>query len=598
MALRKHNYKIVWKDIFEKSDIWPIKIVKSILKRNKKYIIFRNGATPSGILHIGNANEAIRNFLVALCIKEYTNNFLLVFSLDEEDPFSKVPNFILDEKGSRVRVSTKMRDQLEKYLGYPLYEVPDPYNCHKSYTEHFYSFFFEDLRNLGIEIDDIDNLQFGSLKIYVYKKSKFYKENKKIIKKILENADKISAILRKYKERFIVKYPAHVVCRKCNRLLGEILEFNGNYIEYECKDREIKRNIVKGCGYKEKISYDDAEIKLNWIPEWVVLDWFFWILNYGENILIVEPMGKDHYIGSLPPAKELLKEVAKIFDKNVSENNFLWYMYEFFLVNGEKMSGSKGNVYTIRDLLSIWEKEIVIYFYVRNLTKQVNIDMKNAFSVVNEFDNLEKNAFQILNKIKSGELNEKELTKDDSNMLTTYYLSMLGKIPETRPRRLNYITAAVTGILYNNDKTLIKKMLEEQMNLEYWEIEMNINRILRAAYWLKNFAPSILKEKYMIKIQDKKIDIELDDIERKIIEDIVNYLESTVIWDPDKIYNDVSEIINNYIPPIKENKERRRQVFAKLYKILTGKDSGPKIGTLFFAAGKKSIDILKMYLRN
>ena len=54
-------------------------------------------------------------------------------------------------------------------------------------------------------------------------------------------------------------------------------------------------------------------------------------------------------------------------------------MYEFFLVNGEKMSASKGNVYIVQDLLKVMEPEAFMFFYAKRPEKQRDLELKRIF---------------------------------------------------------------------------------------------------------------------------------------------------------------------------------------------------------------------------
>ena len=109
---------------------WPFVEAKKILKRldngqSKKKIIFETGYGPSGLPHIGTFGEVLRTNMVRFCFEKLTGleTDLIAFS-DDMDGFRKVPDNVPN------------KEQLSKYLDYPLTTVPDPFNIFNSFGEH------------------------------------------------------------------------------------------------------------------------------------------------------------------------------------------------------------------------------------------------------------------------------------------------------------------------------------------------------------------------------------------------------------------------------------------------------------------------------
>ena len=109
---------------------WPFVEAKKILKRlengqSKKKIIFETGYGPSGLPHIGTFGEVLRTNMVRFCFEKLTGleTDLIAFS-DDMDGFRKVPDNVPN------------KEQLSKYLDYPLTTVPDPFNICNSFGEH------------------------------------------------------------------------------------------------------------------------------------------------------------------------------------------------------------------------------------------------------------------------------------------------------------------------------------------------------------------------------------------------------------------------------------------------------------------------------
>ena len=84
---------------------------------------------------------------------------------------------------------------------------------------------------------------------------------------------------------------------------------------------------IKGCGHKGEVSFRDG--KLPWRFEWPA--------NWGIFNTTFEPFGKEHAEGSWPSGQAIAREIYG-FEPPIP------HIYEFLLLNGEKMSahGSKG----------------------------------------------------------------------------------------------------------------------------------------------------------------------------------------------------------------------------------------------------------------
>src|SRR3989338_2562092 len=83
------------------------------------------GITPSGTIHIGNFREIITVDLIHRALKDLKKQVRFIYSWDDYDVFRKIP------------ADAPKKELLEKYLRFPITEVPDTYdNKHKSYAEH------------------------------------------------------------------------------------------------------------------------------------------------------------------------------------------------------------------------------------------------------------------------------------------------------------------------------------------------------------------------------------------------------------------------------------------------------------------------------
>src|ERR1700691_546178 len=115
----------------EQSNAWPFEQAKAIVARLKKKpkdeVLFETGYGPSGLPHIGTFGEVARTTMVRHAFRVLTEDRiktrLIAFS-DDMDGLRKVPDNVPN------------RELLEKHLGKPLTEVPDPFGTHASFGEH------------------------------------------------------------------------------------------------------------------------------------------------------------------------------------------------------------------------------------------------------------------------------------------------------------------------------------------------------------------------------------------------------------------------------------------------------------------------------
>ena len=104
---------------------WYDKMAADIVERERKLgrslklIRTEMGLGASGFPHIGSVGDAARSFAVTLALKEQGYHSELIAYCDDKDGLRKVP--------------VGLPKSLEKYLGFPVSSIPDPFGCHESY---------------------------------------------------------------------------------------------------------------------------------------------------------------------------------------------------------------------------------------------------------------------------------------------------------------------------------------------------------------------------------------------------------------------------------------------------------------------------------
>jgi len=575
------------KKLFEKSNFWSVQVAKEAIKRikekNKKEVLIRCAATPTGVLHIGNANEIIRSYLVKLSVEALGEKAKVVYTSDDRDPMRGFPLKVANKSKELIEFKEKNHYEL-LYDGFPVFAIPDPFKCHSSYSEHFLSLFFEELKELGIE-----DFEYYPPNILYYQD----KDWLELVKIAMDKKEEINKILSELKQH-IREFPFAVICENCGRIGStHVLNYcpETQEVEYICESRRLKKKTIEGCGYKGKTKLRNG--KLDWYVEWA-LNWKYFDTD-------VEPISKEHYLSSWKVSPKISK---KIFNQEPP----IPVLYELFTIDGKRMSSSKGNIYNLTFFLKILEPEVLIYYlYTKRPFVQREITLSKLNQAVDEFDKLEEEVFEALKK--------EELSQDEIDKIVNYYLSFLGKVPDKKPIRINYSFLAVIGQLLlpeeliknpeisilNLDPNIMEKyehllnkikeilirtghLKEDLNNFEFYRV---IDRLRKATFWAKNFAPSFLR----IELNQRKENIEFEEKEKEILRFIIEIIGN--IGKKEKI--DLNEIQTSIHKKVVEN-TNPKEFYKKLYKALIGKEGGPKISSLIIAKKDEIKKIIENYL--
>ena len=125
---------------------WAEEIAKKIIARNpnKEEYVCAAGISPSGSIHIGNFRDVATSYFVYKALIRMGKKARFLFSWDELDRLRKIP----------VNVS-KIDKDMEKYIGYPYVDVPNPFKDseYKTYAEYFEKEFEASIGKFGIDMD-------------------------------------------------------------------------------------------------------------------------------------------------------------------------------------------------------------------------------------------------------------------------------------------------------------------------------------------------------------------------------------------------------------------------------------------------------------
>lgn len=496
------------------------------------------GLGASGFPHIGSLGDAARSYAVTLALRDLGFNSELVAYCDDKDGLRKVPAGLT--KGG-----------LEKYLGFPVSSIPDPFGCHESYGKHMSSLLLESLDKCGIEY------RYYSAK-EVYEKGLLVNE----IRAILMNAKQVGQIVKEEvgQETYTEVLPFFAVCKKCGRIYttrAYSFDPKTDKVHYKCEGLEIRGKLIEGCGYEGEAKISKGEGKLTWKGEfaarWKALDIRF------------EAYGKD-IADSVKINDRICREVLCFEPPSHAK-------YEMFLdKGGKKISKSAGNVFTPQVWFQYGSPQSLLLLMLKRFVGTRTLDVSDIPAYMNELDYLEDVYF---GKKQAG---EKETIRLKGLFQYCYVMK-----PPLKPS---------VHVPYNLMAFLVKMAPKECLNdyvteklQSYGYLQKSqtfdaglLRRIECALNWTRDFE------------EIKETKVELTGEEKKALTELITKLQ---------IENEPEKIQNAIFNAAKNNGVQPGGFFKTLYKILMGSPQGPRLGPYVLAMGRQNvISALERVLKN
>ncbi|MEA1924570.1 MAG: lysine--tRNA ligase [Candidatus Altiarchaeota archaeon] len=491
---------------------WFEKVSGELLERKGLQVI-ESGTSISGVPHIGNASDVIRGDAIRKALLERNADVDFIWVADDSDPFRKIPGGM---------------EELADYLGFPVKDVPDPDGCHESFVDHYVEGFLSDLEEFGV-------------KPKAYSATELYRSNafQEEVEIVLKRSSDIREILNKFRRKPLPQDTVFwsPVCANCGKIAStRVTGVDGFMVSYVCQDTEISGGMVSGCGFKGESDIREGNGKLPWRIEWAV--------RWKHFRVTCEPLGKEHASagGSFWTSRIISKEI-------LGWEPPLPVIYEFFTLNGEKISSSKGNVITLGDWLNICEPEVLKYFMYKRLKKQRDIKLASIPSLVDEYDMAERIFFGLEEDDKAGRMYELSQVKKPKKL----------QIPYT-------LCAVLSQVVSDPGSDEITKRLERQGYKDYNRERLK-NRIRLAGEWSKRYGPSYLNFKLIDENEAEEIKESLTADERLVLRGIADELDKDL--GAEGLHKRIYEIS-------RENGVKPLRVFQVVYQVLVGKDRGPK----------------------
>ena len=503
-----------------------------------------SGITPSGTVHLGNFREIITVDLVVRALRSRGKNVRFIYSWDDYDVFRKVPANMPDP------------EILEKYLRFPITEVPDTTNRNENYARHHEVDIEQQLPRVGIAPE------------FLYQASR-YRANRYAegMKKAMQMRETIKECLNEYRDDAHkmkpedVYWPVAIFCGKCSKDTTNITGYDGEYgISYKCE-----------CGHEETADIRTFKgAKLGWRVDWP--------MRWNEEKVVFEPGGKDHISpgGSYDTAKLVSKKIYG-WDAPVTMR------YDFVNLKGVpgKMSSSKGKVIALPDALDVYQAEVLRYLFAGtrpNTEFAISFDM-DVLKVYEDYDKTERIVYGV-DKAK----NEDQFNKEKR----IYMLSQIdGKIPETMPYQITFRMLTTLLQTYSGDIDAVIKSLKDVKP----EQEERLRRRMACAwFWIQNSAPSCAED-FIFTIRNDGSKADLDETMSKA----VSRVRDEVVPKLDTFTQD-KECQQAMYDIATDMGIDAKQLFTALYQAVVAKDQGPRLGGFFRIIGKERLEkILKDY---
>jgi len=504
---------------------WIDDIVKRIHKTDVQ--IINDAKSPSGQPHVGSLRGIIIHDAPHRYLKEKGIATKFIYGSDDYDPLDELP------KG--------YSKEYEKYLGMPLCNVPAPVgSAHSDLAMHFINDFFKIFDELGVEAE----------KYYmrdIYRNGVF----NEAIDTLLSNVEKIREIYLRVSnsERADNWYPFQVVCEKCGKLGTTVVtNYDGKLVDYECKSDLV--TWATGCGNKGKMSPFDGGGKLPYKVEWAA--------KWAYMNITIEGGGTDHNTkgGSRDVAEAIYREV---FKKRPPLN----IPYGFFMLEGKKMSSSKGIGATARDMTNFLPPEVLRYLMFGSHPKrEVNFAPNENYitKLFNDFDRLH-NKVHILKNANDAEKNIYNLAQVFSDKY--YFTADFSLI-------ITLLQLPHKDIYEETEKLKGEKLTEFETK--------NLNLRIRAAkYWLDNIA--LDEDKLILQKEVPENAQNLTDTQKAFLKNLANSIDYCE-WEEKDLQTAMFNAARLTPIPVKDS-------FKAFYTVLLDKNQGPKAGNLMYFLEKK-----------
>jgi len=501
------------------SNYWLDVAVREILEKYPEgEIVVSSGISPSASYHIGHFREIMTADALTWGIKQAGRSARHLHVVDNFDPLRKRYHFL--------------PESFEQYVGWPISLVPDPIDAcrdeHKTYAEHFYREFEGYARQMGIVPDEV-----------VRSYEQLYASGKMAssIEKAVENVGRIKTIMKEVSKRDLPDGWLPLQLMGPNKSFAELT--------YKSIDTKAKRIIgISTDGIEHSLDYTAGEVKMYWRLDWPAR---WQVLGVKVEPFSIQEHGAAG--GSYETGVRLDRE---IFDY---EPPIPGVRYGNIHMQGDtkKMSSSSGNLITPEQALQIMPPEVLRYFIARSRPERTLFWESNQglMKLLEEFA-------QVGQAVDAGEPHE---------FAEAYAFAMASKVHNTISsvpfNHLIQVWQASRG-----DQVRALEVLERTDFSEAVKNESDVleREFVYVAKWLELYAPETVK----FSVQEVLPQVELSEQQRDFLGKLVDAVAESEL-DGQGMHQAIYAAID--AAGLKPG-----EAFKALYRVILGKDSGPKAG--------------------
>jgi len=494
------------------SNYWLDQIAdKAMAAHPKGEIIVESGHAPSGYYHIGTLREILTASAIAWRINQAGGKARHIDFVDDFDALRKVPAGVPAE--------------WSKYIGWPLYLVPDPTGKHESWAQWLTSELYGALAHLGIDAD----VQYAH---NIYPTGVFTP----YIEQTLASMDRGRKIITSLSKRSLPDDWSPV----------QILSDGNSLREWQFDGWDKKRQVVKWRdleGQTGDVSYTSGRVKLDWR--------FDWPARWALLGVYVEPFGRDHASsgGSYDTGAAIIRD---IFGKEPP----MPVPYDFINRAGhtKKMSKSAGDVVTISGALEIMPPEIVRFFILKSMpARQLFFD--EGMGLVNLIDEFA----HVQTEVRAGQHPEFEQAYEVASATTPE--QTISDVP------FGHLVQCFQAAEGEVERTLELLSRSGHDGVARDEPEVIRRELKFVANWLDQYAPDSVK----FSVQSELPRVDMTDGQRVFLAQ----LAETIGAEPDLSGQGMHDAIYAaaQVADVKPG-----HGFEALYKVILGQNQGPKAG--------------------
>ncbi len=489
--------------------------------------VVNDSKTPSGRVHVGSLRGVVIHDVIYRALQRAGKPVTFLYGVDDYDALDTVPRYL-------------NQATFAPYLGWPLCNVPSPGDRASDYAKYFMGEFLEVFEYLGIRPRVYylrDLYRSGQLNPYI----DTFLRNAHLVRQAYKEVSKA--------DRPASWLPFQAICENCGKIATtEVTDYNGSEVFYTCKLEGV--DYVAGCGHAGWVSPFDGNGKLPWKVEWVA--------KWKLLGVTVELAGKDH------SQKGGSRDVANAICRKVLQEQPPFHApYEFILVNGTKMSSSKGVGSSAKEMAELLPPELLRYLMLRTPPRTVINFSPNYETITRLFRDYDS-AIEKLQQT-AGDVEE--------DLLPLVYAQTevlaVGDRPEAfQPFDLSTLISLLQ-IPHLDIAAEIARRSPRPLSDRDWE--MARQRIAVARKWLDDYAD-----------EEEKLVLYLDEFPRKaetLRPEQIAYCQallvplSEVAWEAEAIQTLLFSTAKSLgLPP--------KDAFQTIYAAFLGKERGPKAGGL------------------